>query len=252
VPSLASDPTPGDFTRFYPVAHAETQAAHPDRMVSIACTRPLKGEYVSLLADRTGTVVLAAFSRHAPSDAEFLLDRRRNPEATRDWAYVWDRNADGKVDYLAYYLGTDLVDTSGALPPDFPRGKSPKLTADQLDCVLHHMRQTFYHAADDNFDGKADAAVYPHRDAATSLWVKGFFAVRSSRYDGRVEDDWAFAQRIDERLGPAPRNANGFRTRIDPAEGVQGEVLLGGWNEMFAAINSTIQACGLGNRLRRE
>lgn len=235
----------GDAVAFYPQAQAWAQARHDIRELRIACTRRSGDVYVTLLADGSGKTVLAAFSGAAPRDAASLFT---GAGATRDWAWIWDRNGDGAADYLAFYLGTELVVRE--LPPDFPRGKSPKLSAAQLDFVLHHMRQTFYHAADDNFDGRADVAIYPLRDAETWLWVKGGFVLRSTHFDGRVDEDWAFAERPAERAGPAPRSERGYRVRIDPAEGETGEKVLESWSDWFARINGAAKTCGAEHPIR--
>ncbi len=245
--ALPAAADPGDAVAFYGIADAWTQGRHALSEMRVACTRPLQGVYLSLLADASGKVVIAAVSAKPPRDAESLLGR--GPDSTRDWAWLWDRNHDGAVDYLAFFLGSDLV-APGALPADFPRGKSPKLTSAQLDYVLQHMRSIFYHAADDNFDGNADAAVYPYRDAETWIWVRGFFILRSTRFDGKVDQDWAFAGRPEARLGPAPRNAFGYRVRIDPGEGEPGETVLAGWSRWFGWINGAVRDCALGGTLR--
>lgn len=238
---------PGDAVSFYPQADAWTQGRHAASEMRVACTRPFEGAYLSLLADASGKVVIAAVSPKPPRDAESLLGR--GPDSTRDWAWLWDRNRDGAVDYLAYFLGADMV-YPRELPADFPRGKSTRLSSTQLDFVLKHMRSTFYHAADDNFDGKADAAVYPYRDGETWIWVKGFFILRSTRFDGKVDQDWAFAGSPEARQGPAPRNAFGYRVRIDPGEGEPGETVLAGWTRWFGRINAVVKDCALGGTLR--
>ncbi len=242
-----------DFIQFYPAAYGETQAARPLRDYHIACTHTdPDGGYVTLLAKPGGRVVLGALSRGAPQDVQSLFDFAHNPEATRDWAYLWDRNGDGAVDYLAFYLGTEMVVTNGALPADFPRGAHPRLNVAQLEFVLRHTHMTFYHAADDNFDGRVDAMVFPLRDPELPLWVKGFVALRSTRFDDRVEQDWEFSDRIDQRLGAAPRNARGYRVGLDPTRGESGREILTHWTRVLGRFNGAVRACGLGARLRRR
>jgi len=245
-PLAAAAAPVGDAVAFYAEAQAWTQAPHAVSELRLACARKAGDGYVSLLADGAQRIVMAAFGAREPRDAQALFGR--GPEATRDWAWLWDRNHDGAVDYLAFFLGTELVVPE--LPAGFPRGNSPRLDAAQLDFVLHNMRRTFYHAADDNFDGAADAAVYPLRDAETWIWVRGAFFLRSTHFDGKVDDDWAFAERPQLRLGPAPRNEHGYRVRIDPAEGERGEAVLADWTDWFARINAAVRDCALGRTLR--
>jgi hypothetical protein len=212
----------GDAVEFFPQAYAWTQARHELSELRIVCTRPREGAFLSLLADGSGKVVLAAASRKPPRDPEALL--HGGPDSTRDWTWLWDRNRDGAVDYLAFSLGSAMV-YLGELPAGFARGKSPTLSSAHLEFALRHIRGTFYHAADDNFDGTADLAVYPLYDAETWMWVKGFFALRSTHFDGRVDEDWAFAADPAVRTGPAPRNERGYRRdRRGGARGVDGLV----------------------------
>ncbi|HYW93306.1 MAG TPA: hypothetical protein VFA95_12745 [Gammaproteobacteria bacterium] len=244
--------TRGDFVSFYPVALNEVQTRHPLDQYELACTRSgSEGAHISLLADTTGAVVLVAISRGAPRDVRSLLDPKNNPDATRDWAYVWDRNGDGKIDYLAYYLGVEMVVTQGSLPEGFPGGMHPAMNRTQLQYALAHMRMTFYYAADDNFDGRVDAMIFPYRDQKVPMWVKGQFVLDSSHWDGRVDRDWAFRDDITGPTGPAPRNSHGYRVRIDPSVGAGGDAVLAHWSALLHEFNSTVRACGAAPHLRR-
>lgn len=245
----------GGITTFYPVATAEAQTRHAMADYRLACTREARPEsggsyYISLVSNRSGRIALVAISPIPPSDAASLFNLR-SPGATRDWAYVWDRNGDGRIDYLAYYLGTEMVVTNGPLPKGFPAGTNVRLNGTQLEYVIRHMRMTFYHAADDNYDGRVDAVVFPNRDASTPLWVKGFFVLRSTHFDGRVDREWAFASDITKPMGPAPLNAHGYRVRINPDEGGSGEEVLKHWSERLQQFNGVVRACDAGSRLRR-
>ncbi|HYW04521.1 MAG TPA: hypothetical protein VFA86_11335 [Gammaproteobacteria bacterium] len=244
--------TRGDFVSFYPLALHEAHTRHPLDQYQLVCTRPATGgAYVSLVADTSGAVVLVAISREEPQNVRSLLDPKNNPRATRDWAYAWDRNGDGKIDYLVYYLGVEMVVTQGALPEGFPGGMRPALNMNQLRFALEHMRMTFYYAADDDFDGRVDAMIFPYHDGKVPMWVKGHFVLRSTRFDGHADRDWAFRDDITRLSGPAPRNAHGYRVRIDPSAGAGGDGVLAHWSELLGEFNAAVRACGAGPRLRR-
>src|SRR5512146_1089542 len=87
-PFAAAAAPPGDAVAFYPGAQAWTQAPHAVSELRLACARKAEGGYVSLLADGTQRIVMAAFSAREPREAQALFGR--GPEATRDWAWIWD------------------------------------------------------------------------------------------------------------------------------------------------------------------
>jgi hypothetical protein len=117
------------------------------------------------------------------------------------WGYVFDRNNDGKIDYMA------LVDGAAAfkddrVPPDFPvRGQN--LTMPQLELFLGHCRIIFNHWADDNFDGKIDCAVHTDMDSVRD-WIDRRIVIRSTKFDGNFDEVWAFRKYITDEHEAVP------------------------------------------------
>src|SRR5207237_8050239 len=121
---------------------------------------------------------------------------RPSPDASLTWGYIFDRNRDGKVDYLVFLDGPRPV-APDQFPAGFPKGN--KFSADQLELVFHSMRLVFFHYADENFDGAVDTIVAPLTHPEYTLWVYNYGVLRSSKFDGNVDDEWTFRQRLNEK-----------------------------------------------------
>lgn len=105
------------------------------------------------------------------------------------WGYVFDRNHDGKIDYMALVGGAAPYKDS-EFPADYPRRGEPLLNA-QMEYYISHCRIAFDHWADDNYDGKLDAVIHidmdPERD-----YVDRQIVARSTKFNGVFDDVWAF------------------------------------------------------------
>jgi hypothetical protein len=116
-----------------------------------------------------------------------------NVGPTSTWGYIFDRNGDGKVDYMAL-LGGAAGYKDDQFPQAFPEKGKP-LQADQVEYYLSHCRLVFNHWADDNFDDTLDAVVHidmdPERD-----FVDRQIVARSTAFDGQFEDVWAFREGV--------------------------------------------------------
>jgi hypothetical protein len=114
-----------------------------------------------------------------------------NVGPTSTWGYIFDRNRDGKVDYMAL-LGGAAAYKNAEFPPSFP-AKGQPLQAAHLQYFLSHCRLVFNHWADDNFDDSLDAIIHidmdPDRD-----FVDRQIVARSTAFDGRFNEVWAFRE----------------------------------------------------------
>lgn len=111
------------------------------------------------------------------------------------WGYVFDRNGDGKIDYMALVGGAAAYEPED-FPEDFP-DKKTDMSMEQIDYFVGHCRIVFDHWADDNFDGKIDGVVHVDLDPDRE-WVAREIVVRSRKFNGKFDDAWAFRGRIDE------------------------------------------------------
>ncbi|MBI5216972.1 MAG: hypothetical protein HY960_14555 [Ignavibacteriae bacterium] len=111
------------------------------------------------------------------------------PGKVETWGYVYDRNHDGKIDYLSLMSGAAPF-WADDMPEYFPeRGMS--MDMDQMELFVSHADLVFNHWADDNYDGKLDGVIhvdmFEERD-----WVKRRLMVRSSTFNDEYDDITAF------------------------------------------------------------
>lgn len=109
------------------------------------------------------------------------------------WGYIFDRNGDGKIDYLALVSGAAAVEDS-TITDDFPGFGSP-MNKKQFGQYIGHCQILFNHWADDNFDGTIDAVVHYDMDPIRN-WMKRHLVIRSTAFDGNFDDVWAFRGKI--------------------------------------------------------
>lgn len=110
------------------------------------------------------------------------------------WGYLFDRNGDGNIDYMAL-VGGGAAFKKRSFPEDYPvRGQY--LTYDQLEYSVNNCKLVFNHWADDNFDNMIDAVIHIDMDQNRE-WVNRQLVVRSTAFDGKFDEVWAFRERID-------------------------------------------------------
>lgn len=152
-----------------------------------------------------------------------------------DWAYVFDRNRDGRADYLCHLVGPLPVEPD-SFPADFPLGSGP-LAGRQLDYMLDHQRYVFTHAADENFDGAIDALVVPVLDSDRP-WVKSF-AVILAPGGGTPDSAWTFRGSVTEPTGALERARGGYiRHRVAGKEIAITSSNFEKWSDTLARVNA--------------
>lgn len=155
-----------------------------------------------------------------------------------DWAYVFDRNRDGRADYLCYLIGPLPVEPD-SFPAEFPKGNAPLAEA-QLDYMLDHQRFVFTHAADENFDGAVDALVVPVFDAERP-WVKEFAAVIAPG-GGTPDTAWTFRNAPSDSGGTLAKVRGGFLRRGAAGKDVViGSSTFEKWSDILARVNAAAE-----------
>jgi hypothetical protein len=107
-----------------------------------------------------------------------------NDGVTPDWAYIFDRNQDGNVDYIAYMDGPRPV------APVDSQQELPKITEHmqlgQYKLVIFNQLLAFWHVADDNHDGAADGLAMRAYNKDTG-WSLGWMVLQSTKFNNALD-----------------------------------------------------------------
>lgn len=270
VRALPGTKTAGDTGTFYAKVYAATQSPPENSSLKTLCSARVDGTVVTFVTHDRERILIVAFTARPLLDASKDISLRPvtlhakprrppRPSATMDWAYVYDRNEDGRVDYLAFLDGPSPI-IPNPKPKNFsqlaPPAKAEKangttefsihLNLEQLLYALRHTKQVFWHLGDDNFDGTVDGYAVPTRDARTA-WIDGHMIVRSTEFDGEF-NRCVFA--------PSSRGTSPAACRKSGASYVvQGKVLsgihvvpTGEELPLLSLINQAVRKCGLTSR----
>ena len=179
----------GSIVIFYPWVYTLTHSPPPQSKLKIVCQTKVDQVYITFIGIGGNRAVIAALTPHRLTrpDENILLDwvivpAGQQPTAqkgTMDWAYIFDRNSDGRIDYLAYLHGPNPVTPEGQTG-ELPQLNKP-ITKDELKYVVSNMRMTFWHMADDNFDGMHDGVVARMRDEI-SRWTDSWIIARDTHF----------------------------------------------------------------------
>ncbi len=190
---------------FYP--YADSIAAYPavDKQMKVICSHKLEDKYVTFIGFRGDSVArIVAVTLSPITDVKKEISLIVDFDGIRPivgkistWGYMYDRNGDGKIDYLAL-VGGAAAFKGADFPDDFPKRQQP-LSRQQVDYFLGECRIIFNHLADDNYDGKIDAMVQVDMDAERD-WVERKLLVRSTSFDSTFDDVRAFRTSLDDAV----------------------------------------------------
>lgn len=185
----AADTAPQEIRQFHKQAYALTLSPPDPASFRTVCEADLADRRVSFIAAGDGPVIIAAIT------AGHIADPRKDistmpaffekagqpglsvtPGPVADWGYVWDRNRDGRIDYLAYLIGPNPVKTEGA-SFGLPAPGKPFASKEQYLTVIKSLRQVFWHMADEDFDGEADAFALMGQESTG--WWRDWFIVHA-------------------------------------------------------------------------
>ncbi len=257
--STVADP-PG-LIAFYPRAAARAAKPPPEKALRVLSEwQHPDGDHVAFVSHGKRTSFFAVLTKEKlkkPDQALFLSPRyivakdmgavkegreplvRATAGEVMDWTYVYDRNGDGRVDYLCYLMGPMPV-MPDSFPADFP-ADSERLDQPRLDYKLDHTRYVFHHVADEDFDGQVDAIVLYVRDPSRN-WVKEFASILAP--GGAAPDSaWTFRDAVATPTGTLPRANGGFvRHRIKGFDVLVTASNFTAWTEVLARINAAAEA----------
>lgn len=194
-----------DIVDFYRYADSLSKTPPMINELTVLGQKKISNRYVTIVGYPEDKSVLLAAVTLAPikditREISLIVHYRKmipNVGPTSTWGYIFDRNGDGKVDYMAL-LGGAASFKDDEFPDVYPTKGQP-LQAKQVEYFLAHCRLVFNHWADDNFDDTLDAVVHidmdPERD-----FVDRQIVARSTAFNGRFDDVWSFR----EGLGTLP------------------------------------------------
>jgi hypothetical protein len=186
---------------FFRTADSISAFPSPITAYEIKCQRKLMKRYVTFIGRKGDQRIFIAAITLKPIKnlrKELTLTAKlEGPKPslgeTSTWGYVFDRNGDGRLDYLAL-VGTAAAVEGENFPDDFPGFGSP-MSAKQFERYIGSCRIVFNHWADDNYDGTIDAGVLFDMDPFRN-WVMRNLLVRSTKFNGKFDDVRAFRTNI--------------------------------------------------------
>lgn len=241
----------GDIAIFYPRVEALTTSPPPQSKLKIVCQEKVGELYTTFVGVGGNRAVIAALSRHRLKnpDKNILLNwvfvpRSQRPpaqEGTMDWAYIFDRNGDGRIDYLAYLDGPNPV-----VPKDWT-GDLPNLgilTKQELKFFIANMRMTFWHLVDDNFDGWHDGVVVRMRDLK-SRWTDSWLVARDTQFDRTYDTCQWYGEAFGWKGNNCEGSSKSYYVRGKKLGGLRLIPLTD--NPFFRRINEGARECQLGS-----
>jgi len=208
---------------FYSDVDSQSQSPPSEEALRSICQKKRKkGGYINFIGIEDKKVFLFALTknkiRHA--DKSIYLETKffkskgalprasgRGPGVTPDWGYVFDRNQDGYVDYFAYMYGPMPV------PPPAYDGSLPvlpgKITRENGIFFIENTPLTFWHTADDNYDGQTDALAL-RSIASDTGWSDGWMVIQGIEEAKKLENCNFYSNRMPTKPQPCKRIDNEY------------------------------------------
>ena len=187
---------------FFPHADSVCDFPSTDKPLSMLCQKKMDKRYVSFVSTKgEQKAIIVAVTLVPLDDPQKLVSRTVEFDGIHPgvgkistWGYIYDRNGDAKVDYMALVGGAASFEGL-TFPDSFPkRGQS--MSPDQMEYFVGHAKLVFNYWADDNGDGALDAVIHIDMDPARDL-VRRRIVVRSTHSDGKYDEVWSFRGNLD-------------------------------------------------------
>lgn len=187
----AAAPEAVSIDRFHKLAYERTLSPPAPESFKTVCEAVLTGQRVTFIGSGESPAIIAAITPGplmdprndiSPKPAFYMREGQQGLSVTAgpvaDWAYVWDRNRDGRIDYVAYLIGPNPVKPENTAYNPPPAGK-PFESKEQYMAVIKNLRQVFWHIADEDFDGEPDAFALMGKEKAG--WWRDWVIVRANQ-----------------------------------------------------------------------
>jgi hypothetical protein len=242
----------GTITGFYPKADTACDFPPLENPLTILCRKKIENRYISFMGYKDVKKIFIVAITLTPikdvrKELSLIVDYeggRPSIGKVKSWGYIFDRNGDGKIDYMALIAGAAGFEEEN-FPDSFPN-RTQILNRDQLEYFVGHCKLIFNHWADDNFDGTIDAAIHVDMDPDRD-WVKRRLVIRSTKFNGVFDDVWAFRNQIGEEHDSV--SYTGSAVPYHPLGKASGEITWQDFNEMTAIlklVNRAAKLCDIG------
>ena len=237
--------------QLYPAVDSMTLFPQVDRELVSICEKKIDRRFVTFVGFKGDSTVLLVAVTLAPitdlqKSISLMVDFdgiSPNPGKVSTWSYVFDRNGDGKIDYLAMVGGAAAFEPED-FPADFP-SKDKRMSRKQVDYFVGNCRIVFNHWADDDFDGNLDGVIHINLDPERE-WVKGHIVVRSTKFNGKFDDAWEFRERIDEGIEKVKHTSTSVPYHpIGKTDDVISPESFAEINDILKVMNQAAKHCGL-------
>jgi hypothetical protein len=195
--------------------------------------------------------LLAAITPEGRINIDDIPLRLMPQAAVQNFGFIFDRDSDGKIDYIAWNYrplpvkGTDfppvftIADADGAFP----------VKDDELGYISAHMKEIFRHYADDDGDGKVDAMIIEELDPQRPM-VERFMAARCTDMDQAPEECFYFKEKIFRRTGECEKAGEGFSIKgykppVQEGPRILAEEQFERATQLLSLINESAKNCGL-------
>jgi hypothetical protein len=245
-----------DLTWLYPHVDSLIQYPTPERYLTILCQKKVENKYISFVGTtKTGDKVLLAVVTLSPLTdvthslslyVDFGPHATPSPGKISTWAYVFDRNHDGKIDFLSLLAGAGPVKRDD-MPDNYPKRGQP-LSRPNLEFFVGHCSLVFDHWADDNFDDTLDAVIHHDMDPERD-WVQRQIVIRSTNFDGKFDSVSTFRRQPGDLPNDTIAYSSGWVPfypigKIEPDAITQKSFLEK--TELLRLLNRAVKACRLG------
>ena len=261
----SSDRSYMNITSYYLNAEDQSRSPPPEESLRIVCQKKQKANgyitkdhYITFIGVEDQKVLLFALTDKKMRDARksiYLTTRifteptirisGGGPGVTQDWGYVFDRNQDGLVDYLAFMLGPLPVAPIG-YKKDLPNLSDSKLQmtlGTVAKIYVPNSPLAYWHVADDNSDGSVDGFA----KRALSLdngWSYGWIVVKSSAFNNTFDKCRYYSEHDKNKsylCEPTEEGHSYIVSDKHKASSMPIEI----YDEWLLAVNSAIKECKL-------